>query len=104
MADKQCFTWRKEVDDTRGYKKHLLWTQFLCFKIVSIWISVSCASKPFVQSSFSESLKLLHTCRLIVTRALLGFFFFQLTDNLKVVVLFPSNAENVGHLWFYLLL
>lgn len=84
--------------------KNICLGHFLCFRIVSIWISVSCASKSFVQSSFSESLKLLHTCRLKVTRALLGFFFFQLTDNLKVVVLFPSNAENVGHLWFYLLL
>lgn len=67
MADKQCFTWRKEVDDTRGYKRHLLWTPFLCFRIVFIWISVCCASKPFVQSSFSESLKALQTHRLVVT-------------------------------------
>lgn len=63
-----------------------------------------CVSKPFVQSSFSESLKLLHTYKLVVTRTLLGFFFFQLRDNLKVIVLFPNNAENVSHLWFYLLL
>lgn len=54
MADKQCSTRRKEVDETKG-KQICPWSTFSCFRIVFLWdFSVLCIW--VLCASFSPSL------------------------------------------------